>query len=141
MLPDVQRQTVDRREPPVSENGDPLGFENPISGFDRGFRDGKRNPLAHHHFRELFPRRRLRVDAARNVSLPEDRDAIGDPHDLVQLVRDEDHAVPFGRHLRNGFEKPFRLLRREHGGRFVQNENIRLAEQHLEDRDALLFAD
>jgi len=59
----------------------------------------------------------------------------------VQLVGDEDHGSPFGRHLSQGLEQEVRLLRRQHGGRLVENENPRLAIERLQDLDALLLAE
>ena len=67
-------------------------------------------------------------------------DAIGNRDHFIQLVADEDDGFALIRHLLEGLEKAFGLLRREHGSRLVQNENLRTAVEHLDDFDSLLLA-
>ncbi len=60
---------------------------------------------------------------------------------LLEFVCDEDDRLPLvGEFLENVVEA-LDLLGSEDGGRFVENENVRTAEQRLEDLDALLDAD
>ena len=61
--------------------------------------------------------------------------------DLVELVADEDDAVAFVGEATQDREDLLGLLRRQHGGRLVQDEDPRLAVERLEDLDALLPAD
>ena len=67
-------------------------------------------------------------------------DPIGHGLDLVQLVRDEDHRPPVGNHLPQRREQHLRLLRREHGGRLVEDQDPRVAVESLQDLDPLLLA-
>ena len=67
-------------------------------------------------------------------------DAIGDRHHLVELVRDEDDGAPLGRHRAKGDEERLGLLRGEHRGRLVEDEDPRLAVERLQDLDPLLLA-
>jgi hypothetical protein len=51
------------------------------------------------------------------------RDAVRHPQHLVELVADEDDGQPGGHHLRQRGEQRLALLRREHGGRLVQDQD------------------
>src|SRR5690606_17272359 len=60
---------------------------------------------------------------------------------LPQLVRDEDEGVPgVGEAFRDVVEL-LDLLGREDGGRFVEDDDLRLAINHLDDLDPLLKTD
>ena len=49
--------------------------------------------------------------------------------------------MPSLRQQAEDLEQLLRLLRREHGGRLVEDENVRLPVERLQDLDALLLAD
>ena len=76
-----------------------------------------------------------------DLAAPDDRDPVGDLEDLVQLVADEDDAVAFVGEAAEDGEDLLRLLRRQDGGRLVEDEDPGLAVERLEDLDALLPAD
>ncbi len=59
---------------------------------------------------------------------------------LVQLVADEDQTVAVLGHLAQRLEEFVDFLRRQHGGRLVQDEQGRAAVERLDDLDALSFA-
>ena len=59
----------------------------------------------------------------------------------MQLVRDEDHRLSLLRHRAQRPEQRVGLLRREHRGRLVHDQDARLAVEGLQDLDALLLAD
>ena len=59
----------------------------------------------------------------------------------MQLVRDEDDRASFVRHHTQRLEQRLRLLRCQHGGRLVEDQDARLAVQRLQDLHALLLAD
>ena len=67
--------------------------------------------------------------------------AVGDGLHLVELVRDEDDGLALGGHRAERLEEPLGLLRREHGGRLVEDQNPGVAIERLQDLDALLLAD
>ena len=71
----------------------------------------------------------------------EHRDPVGDLEHLVQLVRDEDDRHPLGDEAAEDLEELDGLLRRQHGGRLVEDEDVGAAVQRLEDLDALLLTD
>ena len=60
---------------------------------------------------------------------------------LVELVGDEDHRRALVRELAQRGEQLVDLVRHEHGGRLVEDEDPGAAVEHLEDLDALLLAD
>ena len=76
-----------------------------------------------------------------DLAAADDRDAVGDLEDLVQLVADEDDAVALVGEAPQDGEDLLGLLGREHSGRLVEHEDAGLPVQRLEDLDALLPAD
>ena len=83
--------------------------------------------------------------AAGSVSIflpaPQDGDPVGDLEHLVQLVADEDDRHALALEALEDPEELLRLLRREHRGRLVEDEDVRAAVERLQDLDALLLAD
>ena len=69
------------------------------------------------------------------------RDLVADGHHLVELVRDEDHGCAVGNELLEVLEQLVDLLRNQHGGRLVEDQDLGAAVQHLEDLDPLALAD
>ena len=88
-----------------------------------------------------------RVDVSATSTVPTLRavaqhgDAIGHRHHLVELVRDEHDRPALGRHRPQRLEQHLGLLRREHGGRLVEDQHRGVACERLEDLDPLLLAD
>ena len=60
--------------------------------------------------------------------------------DLGKLMGDEDHGVAFGDKGSNDREKAVDLLRGEHRGGLVEDEQARAAIERLENLDPLLHA-
>ena len=96
---------------------------------------------ADHHAGELFLRRFARVDGADVLALAQNGHAVGDLHDLVELVRDEEDALALFRQPAHDLHELFDLLRCEHGGRLVKDEDLVVAVEHLQNLYALLHAD
>ena len=86
----------------------------------------------------MAPARRHRRD---RLSAAERRDPVGDLEHLVQLVRDEDDRRALPRQRADDLEELVRLLRRQHGGRLVEDQDLGAAIERLQDLDALLLAD
>ena len=69
-------------------------------------------------------------------------DAVGDGHDLIELVSDDDDGhLLFAYDAADDVEQLVRLLRGEDGGRLVEDEDIRAAVERFEYLDALLKPD
>ena len=76
------------------------------------------------------------------LAAPQHGDPVGDLEHLVQLVADEDDRLAVGpQAARRSSNSSRRLLRRQHGGRLVEDEDLGAAVERLQDLDALLLAD
>ena len=95
----------------------------------------------HHQAGEARLRGALGRQGLDQLAAAQDGDPVGDVEHLVQLVRDEDHRLAARREAADHLEELLRLLRREHGGRLVEDEDVRVAVERLQDLDALLLAD
>ena len=69
----------------------------------------------------------------------QDRDPVADLQNLVQLVGNNDDALPVFLHPAKHVKQPGDLLGRQHGGRFIQDQDIRAAVQHLDNLHRLFF--
>ena len=69
-----------------------------------------------------------------------DADLVGHRHDLAQLVGDQDDGAPLRLEVAQDAEQMVGLLRRQHAGGLVQDQDAGAAEQGLEDLDPLLHA-
>ena len=70
----------------------------------------------------------------------QDRHAVGDRPNLVQLVRDEDDRASVVGHRTNRPEQLSRLLRRQDRGRLVEDQHARILVEGFQDLDALLLS-
>ena len=88
--------------------------------------DPKQHLAPDHQPREALLGRALARAASRST-LPRrsTRDPVGDLEHLVQLVADEDDRHPLALEAREDREELARLLRRQHGGRLVEDEDVR----------------
>ena len=94
-----------------------------------------------HQVGELLTGRGLREHLAGDHAVAHHGDAVGERHHLVQLVGDEHEPAPGVGHPPQGGEQLVDLLRRQHRGRLVEDEQARLVEHRLEDLDPLTLAD
>ena len=106
-----------------------------------GALDGELHLLPDHHLGERRLRRLHCVDAAHGLALPENGDAVGDRHDFMQFVRDDDDGLAVLLHRAHDGKEFFRLLRRQNRRRLVQNEDVRAAVEDLDDLHRLFFRD
>ena len=101
----------------------------------------QRNLASDHHFGQLAFIGFRCLDRRDMLSFAQDRDHIGDFHHLIQLMRDDDDRLAVLFHRAKYLKQLLRLLRRQHCGRLVQNQDVRAAIQNLENLDSLLFGD
>ncbi len=73
--------------------------------------------------------------------VPEHGDVVAELEDLAQLVRDDDDGATGVAQPAQHVEEQPGLLRRQHGGRLVEDQHLRLAVQRLQDLDPLEDAD
>ena len=75
------------------------------------------------------------------VTVSDDGDLVGDGQHLVELVADEQDGDALGDEMLEVAEQLVDLLGDEHGSGLVEDQDAGAAVQHLEDLDALAFAD
>ena len=112
-----------------------------FAGLGRGFFDGKLHVAADHHAGELLLGRAGDFDRANALALAQDGAAVGHRHDLVELVGDEQDALALFFEPAHDLHQLVDLLRGQHGGGFVKNQDLIVAVEHLEDLHALLHTD
>ena len=95
----------------------------------------------HHQLSQVFLRGGGGIDVGDHLAAAHHRHAVGDGHDLAQLVGNQDHGPALLLQRGQDPEQLVGLLGRQHPGRFVQDQGLGAAVQRLEDLDALLDAD
>ena len=96
---------------------------------------------AHHHIGELLGIGLAGGHIADVQALAQHRHPVGNLHDLVELVGDDDDGLAVGLHIAHHVKEPLGLLGRQDGGGLVQNQNIGPAVEDLDDFDGLLLRD
>ena len=138
--PDLDLHVADRLETAVSLGGDALDRQDRLAGRRPGtLRDGQIAP--DHHPGQGGRIRFGGWHAAHLPAVPEHGHPVGHCHHLVELVGDEDDRPPVIGEGAQRAEEVMGLLRGQHGGRLVQDEDANPAVQELEDLHPLLLAD
>ena len=139
--PDLEVDAADDLAAAVVLDAQAVDAEHGVARVRLAAVDGQLDLATDHQLRQVVLVGLGREPLADDPAAPDDRDPIGDLEDLVELVADEDDAVALGREPPQDGEDLLGLLRREHGGRLVEDEDPRLAVERLEDLDPLLPAD
>ena len=95
--------------------------------------------MADHHVRHFLRVGVLREHVAHELAVAQHGHAVAQRLDLVHLVRDDDDGLAVVAHAAQDGEELVRLLRGEHGGRLVEDEDVRAAVERLDDLDRLLL--
>ena len=82
-----------------------------------------------------------RLGLADDRAAADHRDPVGDRADLAQLVGDEDDRLAGLLELAHDLHQLVGLLGRQHRGRLVEDQHLRVTRQRLDDLDPLLDAD
>ena len=101
--------------------------------------DGQAHRVAHHQLGEPGGVHTGGGHAAHAFALAQDGHPVADGQHLVQLVGDDDDGAALGLHLAQNGKQLVGLLRGEHGGGLVQNQDLRAPVQHLQNLHGLLF--
>ncbi len=81
------------------------------------------------------------LDRADHLPVAQHGAAVGHGQELVQLVRDEDGGAALGHQRSQHRRQLLPLWRCQHGGRLVEDEELRTSVQQLQDLDPLLHPD
>ena len=79
------------------------------------------------------------IDRTDKLPFSENCDAVADLHHLIEFVGDDDDALAVLAHVAHDVEELLRLLRSEHRGGLVQDEDVSPAIEHFYDLDSLLL--
>ena len=137
---DGERHVVEQR-PHVLDDGEPCDVELDVVGDSRLASLGPRQLAAHHQLRELARGHLVRQHRRDRATGSNDGDRVRDGEHLVELVADEEHRHTFGREVAQRCEQLVDLLRHEHRGGLVEDQDAGAAVEHLEDLDPLAIAD
>ena len=138
--PHSERHPVHRGPAVVAFHHQPVDGEHNVARcVRRALRIGRRRRVAtaEHHRRQRGLRERGRVARSGVAARPQHGHPVGVGQDLLHLVRHQHHRVPGGHHPPHRDEQPVALVRREHRGRLVEDQDPRPAVQLLEDLDTL----
>ena len=95
--------------------------------------------MSDHHVRQGLRIRPTRLDSADVLALSQYGDAVADLHDLVELVGDDDDGLAVLLHVPKDLEELDRLLGGQHCSRLIQHQDVRTAEEDLDDLHGLLL--
>ena len=121
-------------------HGHTLHHQDGILGLGGLLVDCELHVPAHHHAGQLFTAGLGDVHRADVFALPQDRAAVRHGHDLIQLVGDEQDGFALCRQVLHDLHQLVDLLRRQHSGGLVEDQDLIVPVEHLQDLRALLHA-
>ena len=122
----------------VVVDGDALHVQHDLARVGGLFIDLKLDIAADHHAGKLFLGGVLDVHGAHVLALAQDGAAVSDRHDLVELVGDEKDGLALLLEPAHDLHQLVDLLRGQHSGRLVEDQDLVVAVEHLQDLHALL---
>ena len=117
-----------------------LHSQHGVGGLCRVLLHHQLHGTADHHAAQFLLRGGGGVYRAHVAALAQHRHAVGNLHDLVELVGDEQNALALLGQPPHDLHQLFDFLRGEHGGGLVKDEHLVIAVEHLENLHALLHA-
>jgi hypothetical protein len=105
------------------------------------FREDMVDRTADHHAHQLVLRRARKQALAHHLPVAEDRVAICDAVDLVELVADEEEGLACALQELDEQEQLLDLLGRKGGGRLVHDDDARVDRHGARDSDQMLVGD
>ena len=118
-----------------------LDRQNLAARLKRALFDMEIDVSADHHSGQFLRRGMRSFDRADALALAQNGDAVGDLHDLVQLVGDKEDALALGREVFHDLHEFLDFLRRQNGRRLVEDQDLVVAVEHFENFGALLHTD
>ena len=139
---DIQADVVDRVVlVELGSDAHILNVKYHIAGFGRVLFDLQLHRAAHHHVGQGLLVGVAGVHRADVAALAENGNAVGHLHDLVELVGNEEDALPLGGEILHDLHQLVDLLRGQHRSGLVKDQDLVVPVEHLEDLGALLHAD
>ena len=138
---DSEADIAQRRQPAVVARPQFLDFEDHVALRRRARPAVEADLSADHHAHQLVLAEFGRRARRHLLAVAQHRHRVGDLHHLFQMVRNEDHRHALRHEAAQRLEQFAALLWRQHRGRLVEDDGARAAHQHLQDFDALLYAD
>ena len=83
----------------------------------------------------------MRFHRAHHAAMAQHHAAVGDCHHFMQLVADKQHRQAKCCGTAQGIKQRVRLLRGQHGGGFIQDQDAGAAVEGFQDFNPLTFAD
>ena len=118
-----------------------LDVQNDLARLAGLFLNGKIDIAPDHHTGQLLLGGIGNIYGADIAALLQNGAAVGNGHDFVQLVGDEQDALALGLETAHDLHQFVDFLRRKDGGRLIKNQNLIVAVQHFKDFDTLLHTD
>ena len=136
----LQRQPVHGRQATVIQHVQLLDDQHRLARLRRFLLHLQDDVAADHHGGQRLLRGALRLRMAGDAPVAQHRDVVADFEHFLQLVRDENDAHAALLQRAHDGEEALRLLRRQHGSRLVEDEDVGVTIKRLDDLDALLHA-
>ena len=111
----------------VVADAEPIGFDDGRAALRAASQRRAFELLAHDQGGQRLGITPFGRDGGDDASPAHDRHLIREGEDLAELVRDEDDGAALARQAAQHAEQVVRLLRREHTGRLVEDQDVRLA--------------
>ena len=116
-------------------------FQDGLARLAGGLVDGKLHVAADHHAGQFLFGGVGNIHGTDAAALLQDGAAVGNRHDLIQLVGDEQDALALGLEAAHDLHQLVDLLRSQNRRRLVKNKDLVVAVEHFEDFDTLLHTD
>ena len=137
---DGEARVPDAEHPGAVAHREVLDLEHGFARSRRALLHAEEHAAADHHRREPFTVGVLGLDVAHHPARAHHRDAVGQRHDLAQLVGDQDNRPALVAQGAEDAEELVGLPRREHAGRLVEDEEPGAAVERLQNLHALAEA-
>src|SRR5690606_19819659 len=112
-----------------------------LAGIGRDIPYDRHHLVADHHAGERCGRFFPRIAACDDLAMAKHRRAVAQALHLLEPVRDVEDRLALSAQALQRLEQPVGLLRRQHGGWLVEDDQFGLLQEAADDLDALPLAD